>query len=188
MLLDLLAPAPPAAVAAALFGHGSGGGLLLRLLSSEGVGCTAMAAGAWAPGAGGAHARCVTYTKPLSRRQRLLLPLGPAAVPCSEEQRLAAGADAGAAGAVLVTSRVTSSGVPFADCFANHLEWRLEPADDAGGTTRLRLAARCTFHRPVLGPLRGQIEGESLQARGLPWLRLVFACCPAAAPAPASAH
>lgn len=128
--------------------------------------------------------RVVKYSMPLSRRQRLLLPLGPAAVPNTEEQRL----QALPGGGLQVLCRCTSTGVPFADCFTNLLDWQLLPADaDAGSgagaasvaaslrpatragssaqrSTRLLLTARCHFHRPVLGPLGGQIERGSLQA------------------------
>lgn len=169
LLLDLLLPAPPAAVAAAIFGsaalapsgatQGDGDGLLARFFADS-LGYLQLSAGAWqAAGEGAAATRRVAYASPLSPRQRLLLPFGPAAVACTDEQRLMHGSG----GSVTVSSRCTSQGVPFADCFANRLEWRLEPG--AGGTaTRVLLSARCTFHRPVLGPLRGQIERESLQA------------------------
>lgn len=172
MLLDLVLPAPPAAVAAAVFGSSalpaSGAstadeGLLARFVTGS-LGYRQLSAGAWETAAThdgtASSSRRLSYSTPLSPRQRLLLPFGPAAVACTDEQRLTAGGGSG--DSVAVSSRCTSDGVPFADCFANQLEWRMEPT--AGMATRVLLSAACVFHRPVLGPLRGQIERESLQA------------------------
>ena len=188
LLLDLLLPAAPAKVCAAVFGPGSTGshagsagshggsgdacGLLLRFLEEE-LGCTGMTAEAWGSysssssssgSSAGAWQRRLSYSTPLTLKQRLLLPLGPPAVPNAERQRVTAASDG--SGGITVRCSVASSGVPFADCFRNELEWRLEAAAaDGSGGTRVRLSAACVFHRPVVGPLRGQIEGESLRVR-----------------------
>ncbi|KAL4448636.1 hypothetical protein ABPG75_005855 [Micractinium tetrahymenae] len=204
--------------AAAAAGNGSGAGLLAQLMQ-QALGCTDLACEPWRVGEPGASSnssgspdpaaawaaaanstttagRAVRYSMSLSRRQRLLLPLGSAAVPNREEQRL----QALPGGGLEVRCRCTSSGVPFADCFATLLHWQLLPAGGCAGTgcssassrglqpgqqrsaaalrpagsgssgggggtasTRLLLTARCHFHKPVLGPLRAQIERESLQ-------------------------
>lgn len=180
-------PAPPGAVCAAIFGAGSIGantsqaasssssssdsqGLLPCFLVEE-LGCTGLAANPWLPSTtcdrDARRQRRLRYATPLSLRQRLLLPLGPAAVQNEEEQQAAASSDG--SGSIKVSCRVSSAGVPFADCFASYLLWQLAPAPAGTGgggssSTRLVLTASCTFHKPVLGPLRGQIEGESIQA------------------------
>lgn len=95
------------------------------------------------------------------------------------------GGSTGGTSAIHVSCTCTSSGVPFADAFTNELRWRLLPVPDAaatgeggagagasgltpmdaagGGSTRLLVAAACRFTKPVIGPLKGQIEGESMQ-------------------------
>lgn len=205
VLLDLLLPPSPPAVALTLFDadatnhSGSSGGTpaaapphgLLVHHMQQSLGHLSMAAERWRPaGSGGDLRRQLTYDTTLSRSQRLLLPFGPAAVRNAEEQQLT---EDGSGGLRLV-STVTSEGVPFADCFTNRLVWRLQPlggrctAEQAGGGssrssgaarsaalapytaggsdhgTRLLLTARCVFHKRVIGPLRGQIEEQSLQA------------------------
>lgn len=218
--LPQVTPSREAAVATST---GSSGGLLMWMMQHS-LNCTEMTVEPWTattasssvgagrtpralstPAAGGrgsgsddgdVAARKVSYSMPLKPRQRLLLPLGPAAVPTREEQVL----QALPGGGLEVRSRCTSTGVPFADCFANVLRWQLLPVNDGGGSsgsstgqgaeqqqaalalrpagtsgggsplsTRLMLTASCHFHRPVLGPLRGQIERESLQAGWADW-------------------
>ena len=150
--------------------------------------------------------RRLCYSTPLGLPQRLLLgPLGgPAAVRNTEEQHLrqqlqvlpietAAGAAVSSTAGIVVTSRCRSTGVPFADCFANHLEWKLvevvppavcgaaarpgfglaslRSADAAdgrggGGGTRVVITASCRFHTRLpsaAAALQGLIRKESLE-------------------------
>ena len=214
VLLDMRLPAAPGAVGLVLFaaaapslaascGVGSSSsdaltsaaphGLLVHHMQQT-LGDFNLAAERWQPSGGAAGLRRqLRYDTPLSRRQRLLLPFGRAAVHNTEEQQVA---EEGSGGLRLV-STVSSEGVPFADCFTNRLVWRLLPLggrgvpeqDGSSGSssgssssaaqpaaltaysgssgdigTRLLLTARCSFHKRVLGPLRGQIEEQSLQA------------------------
>lgn len=169
-MLDCVLPASPQAVCHALFGP-TDGHLLLHHLR-HGLGCTGdLDVEPWRPavdGSGG-WTRRLRYAVPLSAAQRLLLPLGPPAVPNDEAQQLLPQPGGG----YTLTSRVCSSGVPFSDAFANHVQWTLEPAASGTGAavgaapaTHLRVTAACRFHRPVIGPLRGRIQGESMQVRG----------------------
>lgn len=149
---------PPGQAAATSSGSSSSG-LLVRLMQHH-LGCTDLAVGPWSiadPGGGSTKGspstagtsaassssdgssssaivaeRIVQYSMPLSRRQRLLLPLGPAAVPNREEQVLRALPG----GALEARCRCTSAGVPFADCFDNLLHWQLLPAgaSDSSGS------------------------------------------------------
>ncbi|PRW44947.1 squamosa promoter binding -like 5 [Chlorella sorokiniana] len=163
-----------------------------------------MTAEPWRPsGTGAGLRRQLRYDTPLSQRQRLLLPFGPAAVHNTEEQQLA---EEDSSGGLRLISSVASEGVPFANCFTNRLEWRLLPLGSArsreaksrggGGSssssgaaqlpaltpyiasgsldssTRLLLIAQCVFHKRVLGPLRGQIEEQSLQGMRDAYARL----------------
>ena len=164
-------------------------GLLVHHMQQS-LGHLNMAAQPWQPaGSGAGLQRRLCYDTPLTLPQRLLLPFGPAAVHNTEEQQLAEDGS----GRLQVVSTVASQGVPFADRFTNRLVWRLLPLGGggrggsssskvaggeaarpavltpytsgcSGASTRLLLTARCAFHRRVLGPLRGQIEEESLQA------------------------
>ena len=144
--------------------------------------------------------RLLQYRTPLSARQRLLLPLGPRDVHNTEEQQALE-----QPGGIVVSIRCTSAGVPFADCFTNLLLWQLVPvageaaASNAGsdtgrvgsaaaaesaaglqpwsgsGTTRVLLTADCRFHKSLLGPVRKQIERESMQASaGQRWLAVLL--------------
>lgn len=213
VLLDMRLSAAPGAIGLVLFaaaapslaascGVGSSSSDALTRTAPHGLlvhhmhqtlGSLNLAAERWQPSVGAAGLRRqLRYDTPLSRRQRLLLPFGPAAVHNIEEQQLM---EDGSGGLQLV-STVSSEGVPFADCFTNRLVWRLLPLGGRGVTehdgsscstssaaqpaaftapavysgssndigTRLLLTARCSFHKRVLGPLRGQIEEQSLQA------------------------
>ncbi|KAI7835596.1 hypothetical protein COHA_010517 [Chlorella ohadii] len=59
-------------------------------------------------------------------------------------------------------ARCTSEGVPFASCFANHVQWVATP--HGTHSSRLVVTGECRFHSPVWGPLKGQIERESIKS------------------------
>jgi hypothetical protein len=179
-------------------------GLLVDCLQPA-MGCTQVSVDQpWQPSSSSSGSssrqRLLQYRTPLSARQRLLLPLGPRDVHNTEEQQALE-----QPGGIVVSIRCTSAGVPFADCFTNLLLWQLVPvageaaASNAGsdtgrvgsaaaaksaaglqpwsgsGTTRVLLTADCRFHKSLLGPVRKQIERESMQASaGQRWLAVLL--------------
>ena len=63
-----------------------------------------------------------------------------------------------------VSTRCASAGVPFSHAFANYVHWSAAAHEGADGATwtRLRVSAACRFHAAVWGPIRAQIERESV--------------------------
>jgi hypothetical protein len=152
----------------------------------------------------GARQRQLQYCTPLSARQRLLLPLGPRDVHNTEEQQalqqpggIAVSVRCSSEGVPFVScfnnfllwqlvpeaaeaaasstgNASRSGGSPAAAGSAAGLQpW--SGSGGGSGASRVLLTADCRFHKPVLGPVRKQIQRESMQARA----GQRRACCPA---------
>ncbi|KAL4457399.1 hypothetical protein ABPG75_012264 [Micractinium tetrahymenae] len=105
--------------------------------------------------------RLLKYTTPLTNR------LGPRQALNTEVLEAASLSPSGFS----LSAKCTSEGVPFASSFANHVQWVATPH----GThlCRLVITGECRFHSPVWGPLKGQIERESLKGMAKAYRTLV---------------
>lgn len=147
VLLDVTLPMPLAALWLALF-HGSS-----ALLSDfhQQLGDLAVSVSPWREKDDGMPRRVLKYTTPLNNR------LGPRQA-CNTEVLEAAEL---AACGFWLRACATSEGVPFSTCFANHIQWVAVP--HGTHSSRLVVSGECRFHSPVWGPLKGQIERESIK-------------------------
>lgn len=62
----------------------------------------------------------------------------------------------------VVTTTCVTEGVPFSSNFVNRVQW--VGVADGPRACRVEVSGECLFHKPVWGPLRGKIEGESSKA------------------------
>lgn len=145
-LLDVTMPLSLAAVWLALF---RGSSSLLADFHQQ-LGDLAVTISAWRRQQDGSPPRrLLKYTTPLSNR------LGPRQAFNTEVLEATSLSHAGFS----LSARCTSEGVPFASCFANHVQWVATP--QGTHSCRLVITGECRFHSPVWGPLKGQIERES---------------------------
>jgi hypothetical protein len=105
--------------------------------------------------------RVLRYTTPLKN------PLGPRQARNTEVLEAAQLSGQG----FTLRARCTSEGVPFASCFANHVQWVATP--HGAHSSRLVVTGECRFHSPVWGPLKGQIERESIKGMSKAYRTLI---------------
>lgn len=99
----------------------------------------------------GQRSRVIQFNVPLKN------PLGPKQAGTREEltiSRLEARS-------FVINAVATSTGVPFANAFENSVQWVAK--EEKPGVTRLSITGECTFKKPVWGPLKGTINGESIK-------------------------
>ncbi|PSC69072.1 GRAM domain-containing 1B-like [Micractinium conductrix] len=146
VLLDVTVPLSLAALWLALFSNSAS---LFEDFHRH-LGDLDVAVSGWRQKEGGKR-RVLRYTTPLRN------PLGP------RQARNTEVVEAGHLGAFgfFLRARCASEGVPFAAAFANHVQW--VATAEGPHTCRLVVTGECHFHSPVWGPLKGQIERESVK-------------------------
>jgi VAD1 Analog of StAR-related lipid transfer domain len=70
----------------------------------------------------------------------------------------------------IINATATSTGVPFATAFENHVQWIAK--EERPGVTRLSITGECKFKAPVWGPLKGTINSESIKGMSRAYLTL----------------
>lgn len=99
----------------------------------------------------GQRTRVIQFSVPLKS------PLGPKQAVNREELTIAHLE----ARSFVINAVATSTGVPFANAFENHVQWVAK--EERPGVTRLSITGECTFKAPVWGPLKGTISSESIK-------------------------